>query len=111
MAPDTAFHFETKNSGIDEAGNKATKITCHGRLVAGTSASLNDAVKPLISLGGRIIIDLGDVSYLDSSGLGTLVSLKVSAIRQGFGFVEFVEMTPRVLELLHITNLMQLFSS
>ena len=68
-------------------------------------------MQPLIPLGGRILIDLGDVSYLDSSGLGALVGLKASAIRQGLCILEFVNMTPRVLELLRITNLIQMFSS
>jgi len=44
-----------------------------------------------------MVIDLSDVSYLDSSGLGTLVGLKVSAIKQGPCILEFVNMTPRVL--------------
>jgi anti-anti-sigma factor len=68
-------------------------------------------VSPLLPLGGRIIINLADVNYLDSSGLGTLVGLKVSAIRQGLCILEFANMTPRVLELLRITNLMQPFLS
>jgi anti-anti-sigma factor len=70
-----------------------------------------DLVKPLIPLGGRTVIDLGDLNYLDNSRLGTLVGLKASAIKQGFCRVELENMTPRVLELLRITNLMQLFSS
>jgi anti-anti-sigma factor len=57
------------------------------------------------------VIDLGDMNYLDSSGLGTLVGLKASAVRQGFCRLELDNMTPRVLELLRITNLMNLFSS
>ena len=51
------------------------------------------------------------MSHLDSSGLGILVGLKASAIRQGFCILEFVNLTPRILELLRITNLTQLFSS
>jgi anti-anti-sigma factor len=82
-----------------------TTIKCHGRLVAGNSGELSELVKPLIPLGGRVVVDLGDLNYLDSSGLGTLVGLKVSAVKQGFCRVELVNMTPRVLELLRIANL------
>lgn len=65
----------------------------------------------MIPLGGRIVIDLGDVNSLDSSGLGALVGLKASAIRQGLCILEFANITPRILELLRITHLTQMFSS
>lgn len=68
-------------------------------------------MKPVIPLGGRIVVDLSDVNYLDSSGLGALVGLKVSAINQGLCILEFANMTPRVMELLRITRLTQMFSS
>jgi anti-anti-sigma factor len=65
----------------------------------------------MIPLGGRIVIDLGDLSFLDSSGLGALVGLKVTAVKQGLVILEFVNMTPRVMELLRISNLAQTFAS
>lgn len=88
-----------------------TTIKCHGRLVSDTAAQIKDVVKPVIKSGGRIVLDLTDVSYLDSSGLGTLVGLKVSAINEGYCTLELVNLTPRVQELLRITNLKQLFAS
>ena len=57
------------------------------------------------------MIDLSDVNYLDSSGLGALVGLKASAMKQGLCILEFANMTPRVLELLRLTNLTQMFTS
>jgi anti-anti-sigma factor len=110
MAPQGSFNCEVEKSE-DQFGHKVTTIKCHGRLVAENGAEISQVVKPLIPLGGRIVIDLGDVSYLDSSGLGALVGLKVSAINQGYCVLELVNMMPRVLELLRITNLKQLFSS
>lgn len=112
MAPANSFTCEVEKSpNKDEHGNSVTTVKCHGRLVAGTAGEVKDVVHPLIPHGGRIIIDLGDLSHLDSSGLGTLVGLKASAIRQGYCILELANLTPRVLELLRITNLMQLFSS
>lgn len=112
MAKDEAFSCEVGQSADrDEYGNRVTTVTCHGRVISDTSIKLKDAVRPLMDSGGRIIVDLGDVSNLDSSGLGTLVGLKASAINHGLCTVEFRNMTPRVLELLRITKLTQLFSS
>ena len=105
MQPDT-FRYEAVKAPDDEFGNRVTRIKCFGRLVSGpATGELKEAIKPLIAQGGRIIVDLGEVDYLDSSGPGTAVSLKISAIKQGYRMREFVVMTPRVLELLHILNL------
>jgi anti-sigma B factor antagonist len=111
MTPTSSFHCEVEKSGTDSQGNKLTTVNCHGRLVSETAAQLKESVKPLLEEGGRIVIDLGDVNYLDSSGLGALVGLKVSAIRQGLCILEFANMTPRVLELMRISNLVQMLST
>ncbi len=112
MARDGSFHCELEESkDKDENGNQVTTIKCHGELVSGATGELKGLVRPLIPLGGRIIIDLGDVKHLDSAGLGVLVGLKVSAIKQGLCMLELANMTPGVLELLRITHLTQLFSS
>jgi len=112
MATDPSFHWEVeKSKEKDERGNQVTAVKFHGRLVSGTAGAVKEAVKPLIASGGRIVVDLGDVSHLDSSGLGTLVGLKASAINQGYCILEFANMTPRVLELLRLTHLTQMFSS
>jgi anti-anti-sigma factor len=112
MARDGSFHCELeKSEDKDENGNQVTTIKCHGELVSNTAGETKELVRPLIPFGGRIIIDLGDVKHLDSAGLGALVGLKVSAIKQGLCILELANMTPGVLELLRITHLTQMFSS
>jgi len=56
------------------------------------------------------VIDFADLTYLDSLGLGALVGLKVSAINKGLCKLELVNLSPRVRELLSLTNLTELFS-
>ena len=107
--PETSFHYEIESSE-DENKWKLTTITCHGRLVSDTADQLKEVVKPVIAEGGHIVIDFADLNYLDSLGLGSLVGLKVSAINKGFCKLEFVNLSPRVRELLRITNLTELFS-
>jgi anti-anti-sigma factor len=109
-APQIFFRYEVEKS-TDESQNAVTTIKCHGRLVSDTAGQVKEVVKPLIPLGGRILLDLTDVEQLDSSGLGTLVGLKASAVNAGYCRLELVNISPRVAELLRITKLTQLFSS
>src|SRR5271154_4897927 len=108
--PDTLFQYEVDKSQ-DQSAGPVTTIICHGRVVSESAGQLKEVVKPLIPLGGRIILDLTDVSYMDSSGLGTLVGLKVSALREGYCKLELLNLSPRVKELLRLSNLTQLFAS
>jgi anti-anti-sigma factor len=113
MARDGSFYCELEKSrDEDESGNHVTTVKCHGDLVSDTAGALKELVRPLIPLGGRVVIDLGDVKHLDSAGLGALVGLKTSAIKQvPCSILELANMTPGVLELLRITHLTQMFSS
>src|SRR5215469_11257701 len=111
MTTGDTFYCDKEEAKDDAFGNKVTIVRCHGRLVTETSPELKAMVKALIDSGGRIIVDLSDVSHLDSSGLGALVGLKASALSKGLCILEFRGMTPRVLELLRITKLTELFSS
>jgi anti-sigma B factor antagonist len=103
------FHFEVESS--PEGEPKETTVRCHGRLGHQTAGELRDTVKPLISQGGSIVIDLTDVNFMDSLGLGTLVSLKASALNEGYCTLKVVNLTPRVQELFRLTHLTNLFSS
>jgi anti-anti-sigma factor len=110
MARDGSFHCEVDKSK-DENGNQLATIKCRGELVSTTAGEIKELVRPLISLGGRIIIDVGGVRYLDSAGLGALVGLKASAIKHGLCSLELANVTPTVSELLRITHLTQMFAS
>ena len=107
---ENAFHCDVDNS-TDEKGHRLVTVRCHGRLVNQTASELREIVKPLIPQGGTIVIDLTDVNFMDSMGLGTLVGLKVSALNEGFCTLTLVNLTPRIQELLRLTHLTSLFSS
>jgi anti-sigma B factor antagonist len=109
-APEAVFNCEVNKASDDSVG-AITTIVCHGRVVSETASQLKEVVKPLIPLGGHIVLDLSDVGYMDSSGLGTLVGLKVSALKEGYCKLELLNLSPRVKELLRLSNLSQLFSS
>jgi len=111
MASSGSFLCEVDKSKQDSYGNKVTTVKCHGKLVSETVGEMREVVRSLLPLGGRIVVDLGDLSYLDSSGLGALVGLKVSAVKQGYCILEYANMTPRILQVLRITNLQEMLSS
>ena len=54
-------------------------VRCYGRVTSETSQTLKATVKPLFSENNRVVLDLTDVTYLDSSGLGAIMGLYVSA--------------------------------
>jgi len=84
-------------------------VDCAGRLVFGEeTAALRDRVKALLSEGSRIILNLGEVTYIDSGGLGTLVALYTPARNAG-GAIKLARLTPRVGDLLQVTKLVTVF--
>src|SRR5947208_12795194 len=87
-----------------------TVLSCNGRVVFGDeSSALRDMVKGLIAESkSNIVINLGGVSYIDSGGLGTLVSLYTSARNAG-GDIKLANLTQRVGDLLQITKLLTVF--
>ena len=101
---------DVEKSG-DATTGRVIAVTCHGRLVAGTSDVLKEAIKPLIADGGKIIVDVGNVQYIDSMGLGALVGLKVSAIGAGYCTLQFENLSKKVQEVVRMTNLTDLFRS
>ena len=107
----SSFRYEVEHSASQWSPNKVIAIKLHGRLVSENTEEIRNLINTLLAHGGRIVIDLSNLSYLDSCGLGTLAGLKVSAINQGLCTLQFVNMTPRVVELLSRTGLGQLLSS
>jgi anti-sigma B factor antagonist len=84
-------------------------VDCNGRIVFGEESSLlRDTVKKAVSENNRIVLNLGEVSYIDSGGLGTLVALRTSAQNAG-GTIKLASLTKRVVDLLQITKLLTVF--
>ena len=84
-------------------------VDCSGRVVFGEeSASLRDTVKKLLAQSPKVVLNLREVNYIDSGGLGTLVSLFTSARNAG-GAVKLARLSQRVGDLLQITKLLTIF--
>jgi len=87
---------------------EATVVECFGRLTYENAPSLKDEVKPLIPERKRIVLDLQGVPQIDSSGLGTVVGLYVSARTRGCR-IEIINASQQVSDLFSMTNLLSLF--
>jgi anti-sigma B factor antagonist len=81
-----------------------------GRITLGEgSVQLRDAIRNLIGKGQKkILLDLGEVNYIDSSGLGELVSAFTTARNQGAA-LKLLKLTKKVHDLLQLTKLYTVF--
>ena len=93
---------------IERTGNPAV-VRCHGKLVAGVTDVLYSGVRQLLPDTKRIVLDLTDLSRMDSMGLGTLARLYVSARSAGCD-LELMNLGKQVRQLLDTTNLLSAFT-
>jgi anti-anti-sigma factor len=100
---------ETRGFRVEcrEAGEELI-AECHGKLTFENTQALKDAVRDKIPGHREIVIDLKEVPKVDSSGLGTLVGLYVSARTRGCR-VEVVNANEQIRELFSMTNLLSVF--
>ena len=87
-----------------------TIVDLSGQIKLGEGSSvLRDTVKDLLGKGQKnILLNLGDISYIDSSGVGELVSAFTSVRKQG-GELKLLHLTKKVHDLLQITKLYTVF--
>jgi len=83
---------------------EAVIILCAGRIVSSTAPHLQETVRPLIAENKRVFLDLTNVSYLDSSGLGSIVGLWVNS-KKNHCDLKLIRLNDRVKELLKLSNL------
>jgi len=87
-----------------------TVLDLSGRITLGEgSVQLRDAIRDLISKGQKkILLNLGEVNYIDSSGLGEMVSAYTTARNQGAA-LKLLKLTKKVHDLLQLTKLYTVF--
>ena len=90
--------------------NGVTVVDVSGRITLGEgSSTLRETVRDLLNRGEKkILLNLGDVTYIDSSGIGELVSGCTTVTNQG-GQLKLLSLTKKVHDLLQITKLYTVF--
>ena len=99
-----SIDFSTRHS------DDITIVDLKGRITLGEgSATVRDTVHDLLSKGQkRILLNLRDVNYIDSSGIGELVSAFTATKKQG-GELKLLNLTKKIHDLLQITKLYTVF--
>ena len=89
-----------------------TVVDLAGQIKLGEGSSvLRDTVKDLLGKGHKkILLNLGDVNYIDSTGIGELVSAFTSVRNQG-GEMKLLNLQKRVSDLMQITKLLTVFET
>ena len=87
-----------------------TVMECFGRLTSENVPLLKDAMREACERKVRIVLDLKEVPMMDSSGLGAVVTLHVSARTRGCR-LEVVNASKQILELFSMTNVLSLFET
>ena len=87
-----------------------TVIDATGRITLGEgSSTFRETIKDMLSKGSKkLLLNLADVSYIDSSGIGELVS-GYTSVSNGGGSLKLLNLTKRIQDLLQITKLYTVF--
>jgi len=79
-------------------------VHCSGKITSDTIQQLKATVKPLLSESKTVVLDLTNVTYMDSSGLGAIVGLYVSA-KAAKGQLKLINLNEHLKEIFSITRL------
>ena len=85
-------------------------LDCSGKITLGEGTmAIRNTVREVLKNGGKkIVLNLADVNYIDSSGIGELVSSYTTVTNQG-GHLKLLNLTKKIQELLAITKLLTVF--
>ena len=103
----TQFTIEDRQVG------DVTILDLSGRITIGEgSVQLRDAVKNLLDQGNKkILLNLGNVAYIDSSGIGELVRAYYTTTNTHSGKLKLLNLTKKIQDLLMITKLLTVFET
>jgi anti-sigma B factor antagonist len=96
----------------ERAVGAVTVLDLKGKLTLGDGdALLKDKIHSLLHQGRKhLVLNLGDLSYIDSAGLGEIVSMYTTVRKEGGG-LKLANVTKRIRDLLAITKLLTVFET
>jgi anti-anti-sigma factor len=103
-APFSASGFAMRTETSDDA----TVVFCAGRLTSEHSDTLKKHARDLVPHAKRLVLDFKEIARMDSSGLGALVGIYVSARKANCDFL-LINYNNSIKDLLGITNVLSMF--
>ena len=90
--------------------SEVTIVDANGRIAIGEGANtLRDTIREVVAGGQKkVLLNLAEVNYMDSSGIGELVAVLTAVVNQG-GTLKLLNPTKRIHELLQMTHVDKLF--
>ena len=97
---------------VERQVGDVTILDLHGKILIGEGDdALRDAVTRLADSGkGKLLLNLADVPYVDSAGLGEIVRCHATVTKKG-GRLKLVSLTKKIHDLLSITKLLTVFEA
>ena len=97
----------------ERQAGKVVVVDVKGKITLGEGgdAILKDKMRSLVQQGYKnVLLNLGEVSYVDSAGLGEIVQA-YATVSKGGGALKLVNVTKRIKDLLAITKLLTVFET
>ena len=85
-------------------------VVCSGRLTSEVAAEFKDEIRALIPQTKRIVLDLDQVVFIDSSGLGSIIGVYATA-RKASCELQLVNLSKKVRDLLGMAKVLSVFES
>jgi len=104
VSPNSELELSTESKGEQAVVHASRRIT------AATSAQLQSIIRGLIPGSKRVVLDMRDVDYIDSSGIGALVSVHMAA-GKAQSALELTNLQPRIRDVFELTRLMTVFEN
>ena len=97
---------------VERKVDEVTILDLHGKILIGEGDdALREAVTKLVDGGvQKLLLNLGDVPYVDSAGLGEIVRCYTTVSRKG-GKLKLINLTKKIQDLLAITKLLTVFET
>jgi anti-anti-sigma factor len=93
-----------------QATPESTLVICSGRLTVDVAAEFKQEVRALVPQTKRIVLDLNEVVFLDSAGLGAIVGIYVTA-KKAECELQLINLSKKIQDLLGMTRLLSVFES